>query len=255
MKKLLILAAALIAACELYAGKPDPGQSFPENTDSLTYPAFRGEGAEAFRQWAMATAFPDAKPGKGSYRKAIVRFTVDTGGRLRHPMLAYTYGIDTAYANKIIAVISSSPLWSPATKYGIPVDAVVAMNIWRGKLPVHEYSPVYCRVYDRMPPPYNPKKPQSMPYFPYGKEKGFMNWVGTQIQTSPVGVNRLYGEAYMQFVVQKDGSIGDIIILSTNNRKLAAEAVRILEGCPLWVPGKVDGVPVNVSYCVPVVVK
>ncbi len=55
--------------------------------------------------------------------------------------------------------------------------------------------------------------------------------------------NDVYGKVVVQFVVEKDGSIGDVKILRGKElgHGLPGEAIRVVKSMPKWKPGKQDG--------------
>ncbi len=57
------------------------------------------------------------------------------------------------------------------------------------------------------------------------------------------------GKCYLRFVVEADGSVGDVSVLRgvTDCPECDKEAVRFMKNLPLWIPGTEDGKPV-VSY-------
>ena len=59
------------------------------------------------------------------------------------------------------------------------------------------------------------------------------------------------GKVYVQFVVEKDGSISDINILRGVSKDIDAEAVRVVKAMPKWKPGIQKGKPVRVQYTMP----
>ncbi len=64
------------------------------------------------------------------------------------------------------------------------------------------------------------------------------------------------GRAIVQFIVKKDGSIGNVeIIRSSGDNSLDTEAIRVIASMPKWNPGTQGGKPVNVKFTMPVVFK
>ena len=61
------------------------------------------------------------------------------------------------------------------------------------------------------------------------------------------------GMSVVQFVVEKDGSIGDVHTERFISSTLDAEALRIVKAMPPWHPGYQDGEPVRVQFNLPVV--
>jgi TonB family protein len=65
----------------------------------------------------------------------------------------------------------------------------------------------------------------------------------------------IQGRVIVKFVVQKDGSVGDISILRGVNPELDKEAIRIVTKIPKMKPAKVDGQAVKVSTMLPITFK
>ncbi|WP_344850605.1 energy transducer TonB [Pedobacter jeongneungensis] len=60
--------------------------------------------------------------------------------------------------------------------------------------------------------------------------------------------NRVNGRLYITFVVEKDGSLTDYEFKNSLGYGTQEEAVRVLNECPKWIPGKQHGIPVRVKY-------
>lgn len=60
------------------------------------------------------------------------------------------------------------------------------------------------------------------------------------------------GKIYIQFVVNKDGSIGDVKILRGIDKDLDREAIRVVKSMPKWTPGMQKGKLVRVRYNLPI---
>jgi periplasmic protein TonB len=63
------------------------------------------------------------------------------------------------------------------------------------------------------------------------------------------------GKVYVKFVVEKDGSIGNLQILKSVGFGCDEEALRVLKSMPSWSPGKQNGKAVRVYYTMPIVFK
>ena len=61
----------------------------------------------------------------------------------------------------------------------------------------------------------------------------------------------LEGKVYVQFVVEKDGSLSSFNILRGVSDDMDAEAIRVLKLMPKWKSGMKDGKPVRVQYVMP----
>ncbi len=65
----------------------------------------------------------------------------------------------------------------------------------------------------------------------------------------------IQGKVYCEFVVNKDGSIGDIKVIRGVDRSLDKEAVRVIQSMPKWNPGLQRGKAVKVRYTLPITFK
>lgn len=94
---------------------------------------------------------------------------------------------------------------------------------------------------------------ENMPEFPDGGMPGLMKYLSANIRY-PEAAHKAgtQGRVTVQFVVGKDGSIGNVSILRGVDPALDAEAIRVISSMPKWKPGTQKGEPVNVKYTVPV---
>lgn len=60
------------------------------------------------------------------------------------------------------------------------------------------------------------------------------------------------GTVFLQFVVEADGSIGDVKVLRSVFEPLDQEAIRVIKSMPNWIPGKQNGKSVRVLYTIPI---
>lgn len=65
----------------------------------------------------------------------------------------------------------------------------------------------------------------------------------------------IQGRVICQFVVNKDGSIVDIVVVKGVDRDLDEEAIRVIKLMPKWTPGQQSGKKVRVKYTLPIVFK
>lgn len=64
--------------------------------------------------------------------------------------------------------------------------------------------------------------------------------------------NNIQGKVYIQFVVERDGSLTDIKVLREPGSGTGDEAVRVLKISPHWKAGVQNGKPVRVQFTLPV---
>ena len=67
-----------------------------------------------------------------------------------------------------------------------------------------------------------------------------------------VGPNGVQGKVSVKFVIEKDGSIADPVVVRGVDPYLDKEAVRVVQSMPKWIPGKQNGKAVRVKFTVPV---
>jgi protein TonB len=60
------------------------------------------------------------------------------------------------------------------------------------------------------------------------------------------------GKVYLSFVVEKDGSISNIVVDKPAGNGFDEEAVRVLSQSPVWQPGIVDGKAIRIQYKLPI---
>ena len=91
-----------------------------------------------------------------------------------------------------------------------------------------------------------------MPQFPGGPQALF-EYLSKSIKY-PVDAenNHIKGRVIVQYVVERDGSISNVIVTKSVYPSLDNEAIRVIQSMPHWIPGKKDGVAVRVKYTVPV---
>ena len=93
---------------------------------------------------------------------------------------------------------------------------------------------------------------EQMPSFPGGME-ALMQYLAKNMRY-PVEAqkNKVQGRVVVGFIVSKDGDIKKAHILRGVDPELDAEAIRVIESMPRWMPGMQRGKAVTVSYTLPV---
>ena len=91
---------------------------------------------------------------------------------------------------------------------------------------------------------------EQMPEFP-GGSRALMEYVVANLQ-HPKGTENISGRVVLKFVVEKDGSIGDVQVIRSLDPRLDAEAIRVVKSFPKWTPGIKDGKSVAVWYAIPI---
>lgn len=238
-----------------YTRQPAAAQPAPQTqADSLTAPSFQGGGFDEFRQWVVSQAYPKAKP-DGPYKKASYSFIIGRMGEVRKVMLLHAN--DGKFGENIRRTLSQSPQWIPAYNGSRLTEAHIMMSFWTGACPGEEPVSVTCDINDWEPPKTgSPDLPDvdQMPEFVNGGQRGFTQWIVRQMTAA----QRLkyYGDVRVDVkcVIQADGSVSNVEIVSANHSEVAARLLKVLPKCPKWRPGIKDGVPVPVPFSFPVII-
>jgi periplasmic protein TonB len=91
---------------------------------------------------------------------------------------------------------------------------------------------------------------------PKGGYPAFYKFVGEKIkypsQARRMGIE---GKVFVEFVVNRDGSIVDVKAIKGIGAGCDEEAVRIVQSAPAWTPGKQRGKPVRQKMVIPITFK
>mgnify|MGYP000179398787 CR=1 FL=1 len=84
-------------------------------------------------------------------------------------------------------------------------------------------------------------------------EEKLLKYIYSEIKYPPIArQNGVEGLVMIQFVVDKDGSIGDIKITKDIGAGCGKETSRVVKNMPTWIPGKQRGKEVAVRYNLPI---
>ena len=90
------------------------------------------------------------------------------------------------------------------------------------------------------------------PEFP-GGDAAFGKYLGNKIRYPAVAKeNNVQGKVFLNFTVERDGSLTDIKVVRGIGSGCDDEAVRVLKSSPRWKPGIQNGRAVRVSYTIPI---
>lgn len=90
------------------------------------------------------------------------------------------------------------------------------------------------------------------PKFP-GGDAALMRYLAENIHYPAIAQeNGIEGRVVVQFIVKKDGSIGQAKIARSVDHSLDKEALRVVKTFPEFEPGRMNGEPVDVWYTLPV---
>ena len=88
---------------------------------------------------------------------------------------------------------------------------------------------------------------------PTGDIPSLLKWIANHIEYPQSALdNNIQGKVVLRFVVEKDGSIGDVVVARKVDPALDKEAVRVLKSMPKWTPGKQRGKAVRSYFTLPI---
>lgn len=95
---------------------------------------------------------------------------------------------------------------------------------------------------------------EEMPSFQGGDLNKFRDYVqSTAVYPQVAQEAGIQGRVRVSFVVEKDGRVTNVKVISGVDPLLDREAVRVVQSSPRWEPGKQRGKPARVGYNIPVV--
>lgn len=93
---------------------------------------------------------------------------------------------------------------------------------------------------------------EQQPKYP-GGEQALFKYLAQNIKyPKNARENGISGTVYIQFVVEKDGTIEEVKVLRGIGFGCDEEAIRVVKSMPKWKPGLQRGKPVRVSYNIPI---
>lgn len=255
MKKVLLILTAFTLAAGYNVTAQTPSaqiEKFIKADSNETWPKFPGD----LSIWLdKEMAFPEGVPSK--QREGLMKacFVVKQDGSVTD--IRIIESPDKLLSDELTRALSSSPLWSPGELDGAPADMRLYLAVDYGvrKKPVFyayllslpDDSPMLVRDGVHTAPM------SEMPRF-NGRGLGeFSNWVFYKlISSNKVDAGGRSGHMTALMIVEKDGSVNDVKITESFNPSYDRELVNIVRSSPKWTPGMRAGVPVRVSFYVPV---
>lgn len=94
--------------------------------------------------------------------------------------------------------------------------------------------------------------PEQMPQYPGGGD-AMEQFINNNIKyPAEAKAQKIQGKVYIQFIVEKDGSISEVSVRRGAHKLLDSEAMRVVKLMPKWKPGSMRGKTVRVRYTLPI---
>lgn len=107
-------------------------------------------------------------------------------------------------------------------------------------------------VHKSTDPVYSTAAVDVLPSFPGGME-AFYEYISKNF--TPPNIVGLSGKVIAIFIVETDGTLGEISIVRDVGYGSGPQLQKVLELAPKWIPGSIAGEPVRVRYALPVAIK
>ena len=94
--------------------------------------------------------------------------------------------------------------------------------------------------------------PEQMPQFPGGAD-AMEQFIATNLKYPQAAIDKkIQGKVYVQFIIEKDGTISEVKVRRGVHPLLDNEAMRVIKMMPNWKPGSMRGKTVRVRYTLPI---
>ncbi len=202
-------------------------------------PTFQGQGHALFNDWLIGQIkYPEDEISRGVSGIVTASYTVNPDGTLSNP--AILYSPDKSLGDAVIKAIAASPQWDPPKnpESTDPFKASVSIKFGLpNKISIPEEPFVVV---------------EEMPMFS-GGDVALLQFIkeNTQYPLS-AKTNGIMGRVIVRFVVSKEGKAEEATVLRGVDPSLDAEALRVVNSLPAFIPGKQGGKPVPVYYMVPI---
>lgn len=231
MKKILFLAIVFFTIQMVSA------QDTTNVSDNTVYntagievkPEFPGGYEEFYKFIGANYNTPTSKDFPGG--KVYVSFVIEKDGSLTDIRILRDIGYGTG--KEAIRVLELCPKWLPGEQNGKKVRCTFSLPIVLQGY-INDISEVDVK-----------------PEYPGGIEE-FYKFV--QQNYSAPTQKGLNGQIIIEFVIESDGSIGNISILKDIGYDTGKEAVKVIKKSKKWIPAQKDGKYVRVLYKIPITI-
>lgn len=231
------------------SGKQDATPDNDEDTVLVAeqMPTFQGGDLNTFRNWVQeGLRYPQGAFDAGIEGRVVITFVVDKEGAVTNAEILQSP--DTRFSDEVIRRLRESPKWNPARdqgklvriKYVIPIDFRLSSKPEQTAATASGDEPFLVV--------------EQMPTFQGGDLNTFRNWVMTHLRYPQEAARKgTQGRVVLTFVVEKDGSIGEIRDIMSPDKQLSEEAIRVVRSASgLWTPGEQRGEKVRLKYTIPI---
>lgn len=247
MKSILIILffAAFGTMASAQSEEPAPPERVFYYVEQM--PRFPGDDKALSTYLATNLRYPEAAKKKGTEGRVQVQFIVRADGSITD--IALKSGIGDGCDEEALRLVKNMPRWTPGKQNGRPVTVSYTLPITfkltaTMRASAQTQQPDTGQIFTYV---------EQMPEYPGGHAQ-LMKYLAENLHYPEEAVeNGTSGKVIVDFIIRADGSITDITIKRGIGDGCDEEALRVIKNMPHWIPGKQNGIPVNVSYTLPIV--
>ena len=87
-----------------------------------------------------------------------------------------------------------------------------------------------------------------------GGHKAMVEWISENLVTPDKMKKSDYGKIYVQFIVERDGTIKMVTLQKGISRKIDNAVIEMMKKMPNWKPGINNGKPVRSKFTLPIAI-
>lgn len=219
-------------------------------------PVFPGGDSTLMKFIKSNIQYPKNAKDKNIQGRVILRFCVTNEGKIAK--VGVLKGVDPEIDQEAIRVIKMLPEWKPGKQGGKPVNVwySVPVTFALSSPPVQPALNQEIQISPPLPPPPPPmtlpKGYDEPPVF-QGGETALFKFIQTNIMYPPEAKEKgITGKVIISYIITETGAIDNVNIRESADPLLDLEALRVVKSLPAWLPAKFKGVPVRVSYTIPI---
>lgn len=209
-------------------------------------PEYPGGTDEMMKFLQKEIKYPKEAQEQGIQGRVIVQFVVNKDGSISGDSIVRS--VDTRLDAEALRVVRSMPNWKPGKQRGKEVrmryTLPVTFRLDNGQESTKKTETTNSEEVFKVT--------EELPQYPGGTAE-LMKYLAKNIRY-PKGAQEqgIQGRVVVQFTVQKDGSITDSKVVKPVHTLLDAEALRVVDAMPKWIPARQRGKEVACYFSVPV---
>ncbi|MCW3128122.1 MAG: hypothetical protein JWO03_3780 [Bacteroidetes bacterium] len=250
--RIIFLSVVLFFTCTSFAQDTPPpnvkeAEAKPFICDFGHLPEYPGGEGAMIKFLQANIKYPDSAAAREIEGRVVIKFTIDEAGQPRDFVLVRC--VSPELDAEALRVVKLLPKFNRSREANpVKVSFMLPINF---KLASDDHVATISKAAPpRVNVPHIYDVVDKMPQFPGGDDslKAFIN----KNLEYPINGADVSGGVVVGFVVNEDGSISDITIRKKLEKSYDAEAMRVIKLLPKFIPGKLQGKNVKVSYVLPI---